>query len=237
MPNLGSDPQLQGVTYDEFPAYIDIGYNISVPSASYRTVKSLDLTWDLPAEDEVIAGQGIPSLSDWEGSGWRLRRIVGRLDQNFIGADETSQSYLPFLLGAGFMVCKVQPDGTLPRPDEDYDPLTIAGIRDPWIWRRTWKMTSLPWSLRNAAIIEPHYSAVDGTVGLSSIQATGSGLTGGVIDQKTNRRINTEERLFFFISAHHLQYDVDKTIFSNVTLDYRLLGSVMKNTNRRNASR
>lgn len=244
MPNLGSEPTGSGGL--DYPAWRGYKFDVFPTSAAdYRTVAMLDLTWDFPVEEEVVAGQGIPSLADWQASAWRLRRIVGRFDLAIWNTqqDPSSSAYLVCL---AFEVIKVdETDGGPLRPPLDYDPLTVGGVRDPWIFRRTWLIGSIPtqditagspgWPLLSTSGFAPPM------VTMPSVNTFGSGPYGGVIDQKTNRRIGTEERLYAVISVHSLEDGNDPHNYPNTevsfTLDYRLVGNVMKETNRRNASR
>jgi len=100
---------------------------------------------DYPAEAIRQAGD-LPSLADFEGSAYRLRRIVGKL---FIGLDQTitqAPDSRPknALIGAGFIILKVDENTGAPiNPTANsYSPLDNNNLRDPWIWRRTWMLTN-----------------------------------------------------------------------------------------------
>jgi len=134
-------------------------------------------------------GRRSTSLADFEGSAYRLRRIVGKL---FIGLDQTitqAPDSRPknALIGAGFIILKVDENTGAPiNPTANsYSPLDNNNLRDPWIWRRTWMLTN-DFSNNLTEDYEFPRSTTD----------YGSVLDGSHIDQKTARRVSDEERLF-----------------------------------------
>lgn len=232
MPALGTEPALQNFTgdYPDWDSCRYISVNIPFPSTGdVIGIQTIDLTWDYPVEEEVVAGQGIPSLADWAGSAWRLRRIVGKLFCSAV--DLQGQGVKEILkVAAGFIVLRVnEDDGTPIKNPIEYDPGSVGGIRDPWIWRRTWMLQTggtgqeadIGW-LSQAPVTNMEYGSV---------------ADGPHIDQKTNRIVSLEERLFLVISARRTQEVIDHQCAVDAVLDYRLLGSRMNATNRRNASR
>jgi len=193
------------------------------------------LTVDYPAE-AIRSTTELPTLSDYEGSGYRLRRIVGKI---FIGVQQDiagAQSSYPtnIMVGAGFMVLRVDPGTGAPlgvaNPNQ-YSPLWLDNTRDPWIWRRTWLLTNefghqdqgSPLGLSQAPTFNGDYGSVQ---------------DGPHIDQKTARRVSTEERLFFMLSTVNIGDAATLTGTTQWVLDYRLLASPLRVMgNRRNASR
>jgi len=185
---------------------------------------------DYPAEAIRQAGD-LPSLADFEGSAYRLRRIVGKL---FIGLDQTitqAPDSRPknALIGAGFIILKVDENTGAPiNPTANsYSPLDNNNLRDPWIWRRTWMLTN-DFSNNLTEDYEFPRSTTD----------YGSVLDGSHIDQKTARRVSDEERLFFVISTVNPGLSTTLAGGGTFILDYRVIASPMRvSGNRGNASR
>lgn len=195
------------------------------------------LTVDYPAEAiRAAAPTQLQTMADFEEGGYRLRRIVGKC---FVGIvqEEGQQPGIPptnCLFGAGFMVLRVNPaDGSpllIANPNE-YSPLQLNNVRDPWIWRRTWLLTNLL-QAGAAATVNGYSQAPTFNGDYGSVQ------DGPHIDQKTARRVSSEERLFFIASACNIGDQADDPGTAQWLLDYRLLASPLKIMgNRRNASR
>lgn len=192
------------------------------------------LTVDYPQESLQAAGQ-FPSMADFEASAYRLRRIVGKI---FIGINQdltVDQTTYPtnVLVGAGFMVLRVDPTGAPLRTTtpNDYSPIHLDATRDPWIWRRTWLLTNQFGHTVNGSLLG--YSQAPTYNG-----DYGSALDGPHFDQKTARFVSAEERLFFIISSVNIGDAATTNGTVQWLLDYRLLGSPAKQMgNRRNASR
>lgn len=110
---------------------------------------------------------------------------------------------------------------------------------DPWIWRRDWILGHGP--------SEANFGQTNQNVaGRRNFPPTnthyGSVRDGAHVDQKTNRVIGQEERLFLNLTAYVLPLnDADRLRslpFLYINFQYRALGSVFTNSgNRRNASR
>jgi len=189
------------------------------------------------------------SLADIESSGYRLRRIVGKV-YCFIAQtlNNTLTQNVEDIWGvtAGFMVRRVNPQtgGSLAAlsggpPFVEIDPAQIDNSMDPWIWRRSWLLSN-------------YISDSFGVPLTASIQSTlvhagggsnyGRGYPGGNaegphVDQKTARIVGPEERLFLDVSAMPiLTTGVDTSLV--IIYDIRVLASMRSNIgNRRNASR
>jgi len=187
------------------------------------------------------------SLADIELSGYRLRRIVGKL-YVFIGVSQ-DQAHGPtglYGVSAGFIIRRVDPGSggslaaAVPQTNfEEINPSHIRNASDPWIWRRDW--------ILNDGFFDPFTNTVPTTRDIQAIQGSstsnfsknypGGNLEGPHVDQKTARIVGPEERLFLNISAEALF-----TGFPNQVLiaiyNFRVLGSMRSNIgNRRNASR
>lgn len=234
LPNFGAgfaDPQVRQV------AGVN-GFTFAIQTNGTQVVTAAQsLTFDFDAE-QFLAANVLPSLSDFEGKGYRLRRIVGKC---FAGADHIQppqgQTKAPAVLfGAGFIVLRTNPENGQPTAAVNSNAVTPIGVDstdDPWIWRRVWTFsTGAPGD--NSATD----NAFGQQVGANSVY--GSVADGPHIDQKTARVIKRDERLFFVISIRQLPLLTNYNNDTLVTgyLDYRLLASMrLDSGNRRNASR
>lgn len=191
------------------------------------------LTVDYPAE--AVQSVQVESLSDYQGSGYRLRRIVGKF---YCGMDPDigdAQTTYPqgALVAAGLIVLRVDTATGAPlraATPIDYSPLGRDNVRDPWIWRRTWVLSD-PFGASpvNVAI---------GLFGQTNMEY-GSVYDGPHIDQKTARRIALEERLFLVVSTAPLR-GITPTTAGRVRYVYEaryLTSPIRISGNRRNASR
>lgn len=240
-PNLQQEPDIpegcSETNSTDWPCWLvgDITVNPAADCPGSKT-QVADLTWDFPVEDEVLLNQ-VPSLADWQGSAWRLRRCVGNLFVSVIdisGNPTLASAQQQVMVGAGLIVLRVDEEGNPTELDSAYSPLKTRNIRDPWIWRRTW-------------ILQPQVRETvafgTGTFLQAYPQSNvhyGTAVGGPYMDAKTNRRIGLEERLFLCIDAQRANpSSIVQSVGQSVqwTFDYRLLGNIMKETNRRNASR
>lgn len=190
---------------------------------------AIPLTFDAPLD---AVGD---SLADFEGSSYRLRRIVGKCFAS-VEQDAEPAAGAPgaAIFTAGFIVLRV--DGTgAPLAGASgltYSPQLLDSERDPWIWRRTWILANnqvgLAGGSNNQVANWPRNTAQYGSVA-----------DGPHIDAKTARVVKDEERLFFCAAGIGMNGSVEAgTLPLRVTLDYRLLASMYKQSgNRRNASR
>lgn len=177
------------------------------------------------------------SLSDIENSGYRLRRIVGEI---YIDAVQDSiQNFSLFQVTAAFIIRRVDPDTGLSivsssaAAQNSMNPDDIDSNMDPWIWRRSWRMSNDgPVQNDNTDFFrEPHNNYGRYTAG---------GLfTGPHVDQKTARIVGPEERLFLNVSATHmLNPGASNPTTFLVATSLRVLASMRTSIgNRRNASR
>lgn len=184
--------------------------------------------------------QATPSMADYEASGFRLRRIVGK----FFAAmrqvdDETNGATAAGLLGAGLIILRVDSSGT---PLEGgspnhYSPLLTPNERDPWIWRRTWILANGAAGHVGLSTGASGYAFIDGP--FNNYELAASSVDSAHVDQKTARRVGPEERVFLVVSA---QQPINTTFSSegaiDFVFDYRMVASPTKAYgNRRNASR
>jgi len=196
-------------------------FAISVTAAVPFDEVSIPLTIDMPADPATA------TLSDVENSGYRLRRIVGKIFAMGDRFDDES-GIEAVSITAGFMVRRVGTDGTPIATETQRSPAHAENWGDPWIWRRSWLLfnpeLAIPFSERLPLNNFDYHSAVDGAH----------------VDQKTARIVGPEERLFLDISALAL-FRGGQAEISNDTIivtDLRILGSMRTSVgNRRNANR
>lgn len=188
-------------------------------------------TFEIPViQDGALSGPLEPTstLSDIENSGYRLRRIVGKVFV-FIAQVGVNSASL-FGVTAGFIIRRTDPGtgGSLAAAigPEEINPADIENSMDPWIWRRSWILGNNSGSTNNA-----------------QTQNFGNGfqtaLDGPHVDQKTARVVGPEERLVLDISATTLiPGPIEEGPSLIVVTDLRVLASMRVSVgNRRNASR
>lgn len=170
-------------------------------------------------------------------------------------------------LAAGFMVRNVASDG-LPSAPNVVNLLTRDDYTDPWVWRRTWVLgqdsttnlfnTNLfstaagkTWAPTNDSNFQftplsfP-LSNIDDALPFALFPKTnahyGSVADGPHVDQKTNRRIGPEQRMFLHFATKGLPIqppggDLPATGKVIGVYDLRFVGSMLRASNRRNAAR
>lgn len=177
-------------------------------------------------------GLPVETLADIYSSGYRLRRIVGKIFCELAQPGVAVGDLPTVLITAGIIVLRVDPGGQplQAATPQAYDPQAINQWADPYVWRRTWKLGvfSEEIALGNATWPENNYQC-------------GSVMDGPHVDAKTARVLGREERLFLVVSAlctaspsgggaGHFQ--------AVITWDLRFVGSMRtQQGNRRNASR
>lgn len=184
----------------------------------------------------------VTSISDIENSGYRLRRIVGKIYVTLGSSGSTNERPLVGCT-AGLIIRRTSPrNGQSLAAQFNADeirPDNVEQSMDPWIWRRNWLLQ--PGTTIGAG-------GSDETFGLLRTtdfpqanwgwQYPGP-LEGPHVDQKTARIIGQEERLFLDFSMQLVNTGTAfDTISAAVFYDFRCLGSMRMNVgNRRNASR
>lgn len=175
------------------------------------------------------------SLSDVENSGYRLRRIVGKI---WVAMGQVNINEPPkrLIVCAGLIIRRVSENGQSLASQFADDALTstldIEQQGDPWIWRRAWILTN------NLAPSSPFGG--DQASNNWTFYAGGNS-DGPHVDQKTARLVSNEERLFLDVTCMVLEQgsDVEQAIATvEVLADLRVLASMrVSQGNRRNASR
>lgn len=207
---------------------IGTSFVISGPAGNFATQAS-PIVVDVPAGSTTDA-----TLSDFEGSAYRLRRIVGKI---FAGIKATEFTVEPgaIIFYAGFIVLRVDTAGNPLAGIANlinYHPGLLEAERDPWIWRRSWLLGNRIVDAPSLPGIEGFNTAHGGTWDYGSVA------DGPHVDAKTARIISDEERLFLITGATAL--GGTQGAFATVTwcADLRVLASMKTSSgNRRNASR
>lgn len=186
------------------------------------------LTIDAPP---VITGED--TLSDIENSGYRLRRIVGKVFCAIVGNDEAQlQGPDPVICTAGFIILRVDEAGLpLDTQTDRYGPGIIPSGDSPWIWRRSWVLGQ---PLRTTGITG--FSFVNSNNGFNA----GSVADGPHVDAKTARIVSQDERAFLVLESTAAAAGASPDIITGIRYiwETRLLATMRTSSgNRRNASR
>lgn len=171
------------------------------------------------------------SLSDMESSGYRLRRIVGKIW--VLGDPDDEESNIDAIaICAGIMVRRTDPTSgaSLASGNSSLtNPAEINNASDPWIWRRSW------------LIAGQNGGPFDGLLPHTNFGQEGSSaLDGPHVDQKTARIVSSEERVFLDVSANVIFGAGQGEIINSTRIisEFRILASMRTSSgNRRNASR
>lgn len=178
------------------------------------------------------------SLADITQSGYRLRRIVGKMWVEAVfnnGADDGASAACT----AGFIVLRTDDQG-LPlsaAANDTYNASIIENQADPWIWRRTWLVSNASSSSANGN--PPFANGQFLQNSPYSNQWLGGNMDGPHIDAKTARIVGPEERLFLVLSSTGLGIgDPQTPLVIHWVWETRVLASMRTMVgNRRNASR
>lgn len=187
---------------------------------------------DVDAGDDFLTSTPT-TLSDIANSGYRLRRIVGKINvlcAQGVAADGLDPTL--YQVTAGFIILRVRGGSSPLDTFGSYDPSAIGSSMDPWIWRRSWIVCDQ----EGAATINRNTRAPRSNFENYS----GGNSDGPHCDQKTARLVGPEERLFFVQSVQGLDGDPQAPnpgLLLTVG-DVRVLASMRTSMgNRRNASR
>lgn len=196
----------------------------------------------------VIDGSGsaaldpTSTLADIHGSGYRLRRIVGKLFC-FIAQQDISAENL-WGVSAGFIIRRVKEDGASFAAASGAirtNPADIENSMDPWIWQRSWLLSDGPTFAGVAGAVTPEQMAQLKGRGPTAnfFGVSGGNADAAHVDQKTARIVGPEARLFLDVSATNILGNGNGAQTSLVIVyNFRVLASMMTQSgNRRNASR
>jgi len=210
-------------------------FDINVTNSAVGEITAAEVPIVIDAQSDPLATES--SLSDVENSGYRLKRIVGKIYLFLNPDDDSNLSCLG--VTAGFIIRRSDPTTGASLALTTGNPLNIstASINsqgDPWIWRRSWMLQN---------VLTP-FSPAPQWADLGNAPATnfapGYALGDGPhIDQKTARVVSSEERLFLDVTATVLLgTDAQETTLLTCFYETRVLATMMTGAgNRRNASR
>jgi len=188
---------------------------------SLEGVNAIPLVFDQPFQ-----GSAGTSLADIESSGYRLRRVVGKIYASVEQKEAADGGAV--LCTAGIIVLRVDDAGVATNPS--ISPQGIQNVSDPWVWRRTWV-------LANGSSTNINTQFVDSSP-FSNYEGGPSAVDGPHIDQKTARIVSTEERLHLVLSTTLLHTADAEASEVQWLWDLRVLGSLRSSSgNRRNAVR
>jgi len=205
----------------------------------------LDLTFDTPFEGDRIS-TGVDSLSDIIGSEYILKRIVGKIYlHRFRANPENIDNQPPILVGCGFFVARANdqavgggedtPIGSATEAErrDNYSPLEVDTVREPWIWRRTWILGAAG-KYGDDVTSPARVSDQNNAAFPVSTPLYGSVMDGPHIDSRVKRRVGQDDRLWFAVSAMNYPPGQASTIGEIGVLgllDYRIFGSLVKARN------
>lgn len=211
------------------------------------------LTLDKPTDlDFVSADERLASII---GSDYVLQRLVGTVFVSRQGIQQEEQAQTLDVAPAvqvycGFFVARANdassgggPDTPIgsATPDEindNYSPMELDTVREPWIWRRSWILGSVfangtintqkPFA--GSLVGQPPTPQLVGTYPCSNV-FYGSVADGPKLDSKVKRRVRQDDRLWFVVSIRNAFGLVgvegfEASVF--VDLDYRIFGSLRK---------
>lgn len=239
LPNLGT-------AFGEEPERSSRYVQLAVPADGTCILGCIPITFDTPQENFGV-GPGV-GLNDLVGNEYFLRRIVGKvfIDLNLLIAGTDIGEAKPVTVGAAFFVARAQSeaqDSNLPlqwstQAKRDYNPLGADSIREPWIWRRTWRLglqgliAPQPRSGGNTNILSQNGTEYTSVTNWPPNNLAGSVLDGPHLDAKCARRVGQDDRLWFTVAAQaDGGADPDDVYGVNIELDYRLLGALRKAKN------
>jgi len=203
------------------------------------------LTFDVPFEGDFIS-PGVDSLADVLGSGYLLRRVVGKVFAARVSAlDPTTESddNPAVLFCAGLLVARANdassgggqdtPIGsaTATELNDNYSPLEVDTIREPWIWRRTWILGRSGSAFSPSETLQQINNATNAAFPASTA-LYGSVADGPHMDSKIKRLVTGDNRLWLAVSATPFPFqsatDPVSALIINGYFDYRIYGSLRK---------
>lgn len=228
---LGANPAITGASQGAFDFFVGFGPGAVLVGDTVTGI--IPIVSDIPSAAFQGSALAVENLSDIYNSGYRLRRVVGKI---FCCCSQTSGAPVGevprFLVTAGIIVLRVNQDGTPTQANfSNYNPSIINNWADPWVWRRSWMLDNFA----EAIAVDTRAAFPENNVN------TGSVMDGPHVDVKTGRVIALEERLFLVTAITAvLSGEAGGATTSQVhfTGELRMVGSLRNMAgNRRNASR
>lgn len=258
-PVLGSEGPTE--TTDDFN---QLFAEITVAPNGASSVAINPMVPDVALEGDIIGAATGGQLVQVLGQEYYIERIVGKCFVSVNApADDPPTAIFPkvYLVGVGIFVARAddtdaaggqnQPIGaaSLTERQENFSPLAVDTIREPWMWRRVWLLsTGRPEA--NAALetqgFGPTLTSLAGT-GLAIVPGApktnigyGSVMDGPHVDVKSVRRVGNDERLWVVIAARTIDNEFTSGTTPNTTgaeavqlvFDYRVLGRLTRARNR-----
>lgn len=209
-------------------------FGVDVPGfdGTFATISSATLVTPVVKDSPIGLGVQEATLSDIEGSAYRLRRIVGKIYVECFQVEPAVGEPTDFIASAGFIILRTDDLGRPMNANNDtYNVNSLDSQGDPWIWRRSWRVANNTARPNSAlAISAPSNHAYYG----------GGVLDGPHVDAKTARIVSNEERLFLVLTVIPLDGNENDQNDARVLFltDLRVLASMRTQAgNRRNASR
>lgn len=205
------------------------------PLGDIAATEEIPIVKDFAGGVQGIIADAATTLADLESSGYRLRRIVGKLGFSCL-QDTAIVAGGPsiFHVTAGFIIRDVDENGNSFVADAggvNASPATLSNTRDPWIWRRSWDIAN---TTSQALATDPNVAAF----APSNYSFAGT-YDGPHVDAKTARIVGTEQRLFLSVTVEGVNGAAQSPPGAILLLgDLRVLASMRSTSgNRRNASR
>lgn len=198
-----------------------------------QTTGIIAMVSDLSAPPFQSGNVPVSTLADVYSSGYRLRRIVGKLFVSQRQSNAANGNVPQVLVTAGLIVLRTDETG-VPLAGvaafDTYSPAIIQNWADPWIWRRSWMFSDFNEAIALDLALFPDTNAQYGSV-----------MDGPHVDAKTARRIGLEERLFL-VTTVQVAASGSSGAPAHAVVDIhgelRFVGSILNMAgNRRNASR
>lgn len=242
-------------TNDNFAQLIGV---FGVPANGTTNTVISPVVTDVPMEGDAIDPNAPGQLVQALGQEYFLERIVGKcfLSASAPADDGATQFPKTILIGCSFFVARANDEdvgggqntpigsASLPERVENYSPLSEDCIREPWIWRRTWILSTgrVPTNQNVFSPFTPTVNASLATITPGVFQDgapttnihCGSGMDGPHFDSKSVRRVGNDERLWFVISVRTLDLALNvpgtptNESFVALVLDYRVLGRLTR---------
>lgn len=244
-------------TQDEFNGLVA---ELTVPPNGSTVVAINPMVPDVPMEGDEIDVNAPGQLVQAIGQEYFIERIVGNAYVGVSGpADDNPAAIFPKTIevGLGLFVARANdadvgggantPIGsaTLAERIENYSPLGVDAIREPWMFRRTWILNTgrpEPSVAGQPPIFGPNIESAGGNLHTSAFGAPktniwyGSLGTGPFVDVRSVRRVGNDERLFVALAARTLDGLFISGQVPNTTLaegvglvfDYRVLGRLTR---------
>jgi len=207
------------------------GLDVDGFDGTFATISSTTLVTPVVKDSPIGLGVAEATLSDIEGSAYRLRRIVGKIYVECFQVEAAVGEPTDFIASAGFIILRTDDLGAPMNIPDTYNVNSLDSQGDPWIWRRSWRVANNTARPNSAlAICAPSNHAYYG----------GGVLDGPHVDAKTARIVSNEERLFLVLTVIPLDGNLNDQNQARVLFltDLRVLASMRTQAgNRRNASR